>query len=206
MFQKIIGLFLHVANSSPPFLYRQEFYKLKERLLGKYGTFLGYELQHIKKICWTCGGTGIYQHNGYDEDCRRCINGVYEEFWVVLRKYSISKYQFHIPEKKIYANWGMTTWVDLVCMYHTPVTIEGYIQHRSYGHLSDECFYWLALLFDLKLFFRCFGRIRYIGKKYTPMMFSNNAIFNIKRLYAMACGCVGRFMLRPGHDREELPF
>lgn len=202
MFQKIIGLFLHIANSSPPFLWKDEFYSIKRALLKRYGAFVGREIQHIEKTCYTCDGTGIYYYyrswDGsihYKELCYRCKNGIYAEYWVLLDKFKLGKYYFHIPR-------GRTTVIK-----EGEQVIKGYIKHAQYKHhLTDECSYWLALLFYPRLFLRHFGKIRHCGAKYTPMVILNNTIFNIKRLYTMACDCVGRFMLRPEHDREELPF
>lgn len=207
MFQKIIGLFLHIANSSPPLGFRREFYQLKEKLLKKYGASCGYDIQHIRKTCRTCDGTGVYRHGGYREHCCRCNNGVYEEFYVVLQKYHISKYLFHIPGGKIYKPYYLRT------------TIEGYIQHNSYGYLSDECFYWLALFFAPQLFIRAIGVVGFPCRRYTPMVILGNIMQYIRftapikagALYAKIKGCVqslclGRKSGGNGFEYEDMPF
>ena len=48
-----------VCNSSPT----QIFYKLKDKILTKFGHENDYDLQIIKQTCWSCEGTGKFKPN-----------------------------------------------------------------------------------------------------------------------------------------------
>ncbi len=83
-----------VCNSAGSWLYRQSFYQLKNDILEKYGHEADYDLQTIKKRCYTCNGTGkIYMENR----CPNCINGVYSTKKVVLKRYVLNNAIFHKP-------------------------------------------------------------------------------------------------------------
>jgi len=160
-FLRLLGYVLHTANSGPSFSWKNDFYRLKERLLKKYATTHFSDVQHIKKICWSCDG---------NVPCHRCINGVYDEFWVLLNRYELGGFIFHIPVCRGNVKPGTT------------VHIEGYINHRKYAnHLSDECFYWLMLFFDFKSFMKYFGIIEHCGRKVTPFVIVGTAIFRLRR-------------------------
>ena len=107
-YKNLIAKLLHIANSDPPIVRKKEFYEIKDAILKKHGTFVGHQVQHIKKSCWSCGGTGIW--TGYDNGfkwvecpprkCYRCRDGVYDEFWVLLELYQFGGYEFHRPVKR----------------------------------------------------------------------------------------------------------
>lgn len=174
----VLSLLLHVANSSPPWSItsqRKIFFNIKEEILRRYGLFQYYETQHIKKDCWTCGGTGIFECDyKKPEPCWHCKKGIYEEFWVILTKWKLGKRCFHTPNKRYFRS-------DFPSGQMPPSTggypIEGYIRHRFYPyHLSAECFYWLVLLWRPRLFLGVFGHINYLHGKYTPMVFLSSVI------------------------------
>ena len=62
--KKVLAKLLHIANSDPPITRKKEFYEIKDAILKKHGTLVGHQVQHIKKPCRACGGTGIFR--GYD--------------------------------------------------------------------------------------------------------------------------------------------
>ena len=100
---------LHQANrgSCSP-----EYYKIKTKLLRKFGSPAGFDLQFIEgKKCWSCGGTGI--HNKYDwrtgriydrDECWSCSGTGYYKFpvWNTLQRFDFGKYTFHQPIGRTY--------------------------------------------------------------------------------------------------------
>lgn len=181
--QYILGEMLHLANSSPPW-WRSEFYAIKDRILKQYGTFEAFHMQHIVKHCYACEGSGkrMIELLVFDDvvtlpsgNCRKCGGtGKYDEFWTVLRSYRLGRRRFHKPQGKYYR-------AD--CLPDLPIAkeIEGFITHRSPKfYLSSEAGYWLALIFDRKLFFQHWGRVGHSSRKFTPLVVLGTWIFNIK--------------------------
>lgn len=168
---------LHCANSRPLHIKQREFYALKDRLLERYGTSDGFDLQHVIQECWDCEGTGkLYMealHLGqetriYAGKCHRCNNGVYRQFWVRLERYRMGRHLFHRPRERYYNDPGLT-------LQH-PV-IEGYVRHREYrGHLPLEAAFWLFLVFEPKQFWGMFGHIG-PHRARTPFCFLSNLFF-----------------------------
>ena len=107
------------ANSCPPLMSdeREDFYKLKQAILEKYGKIVGYDVQHIVKRCWSCRDGWIYEYgdNFPSDECRRCTRGIYSERFILLERWALGSKIFHRPI-------GTTDRRD--------VTIEGTIQHR----------------------------------------------------------------------------
>lgn len=91
---------LRVCNSGGAWAYKQSFYKLKNEILEKYGHEADYDLQTIKKKCYTCNGTGRH-HSG--NACWNCTNGVYSTKKVVLKRYLINGAIFHNPVGELFA-------------------------------------------------------------------------------------------------------
>lgn len=127
----ILNTLLHYANSNLSILVKQDFYALKERLLDQYAKVDGYDIQEITKKCW-----------GYDDDgcpgitCRKCGGtGIFDRFWVLLQRYRWGKYIFHSPASNR----------TRIKPCH-PVTIHGYVTHKSRGTISNESVLWLFLL------------------------------------------------------------
>jgi len=181
----VLGELLHLSNSQPPFHWRIEFYRLKDDILSRHGTVTDMDVQHIRKECFNCAGSGRidqtvvlfgqpWQHKG--RVCWKCGGtGKYEEFWVHLMRYKLGRHEFHIPVKKIYSAEDVG-WVS-------GQKIEGYICHQPPKHyLAHEAAYWLALLFDLNLFLRKFGSCGYPSAKFTPMVIFSDLYWKIGRI------------------------
>jgi hypothetical protein len=167
-FKQLIGLFLHVANTSPSDVSQRQFYALKDELLKRFGTPDGFDIQHIVRTCYSCDGTGI--HMGYygAESCFRCNDGIYDEALVKLLRFKLGSYTFHIPDGRIESG-----------VLPFPPTIEGYVRHQQYrGYLAAECFYWLALFFKPSLFKATFGHCGHVSRKWTPMVILATWLFD----------------------------
>ena len=73
---------------------------MKSRILRRFGTVDGYDLQHIpgKQLLETVTGTGMFEHwSGDRGDCYRCGgNGWYRDpRWVVLDRWKLGS--VHVP-------------------------------------------------------------------------------------------------------------
>jgi hypothetical protein len=153
MIKLILSYLLHHANRE----YRSEdFYRVKNIVLTKYGTPVGYDVQFIEgKKCNSCQGRGYhyrYGRNGqpYDTaDCYHCWGGWYKHpAWVLLKRMQLGKYIFHQPiQKEIRFNknpftreagWNVTNEV-----------IRGYIEHSPSKHGKDALIV-LYLVYDWK--------------------------------------------------------
>jgi hypothetical protein len=130
---KILAWLLMSANSSPPFAPdRDRFYSYKNTILEKNAFLVGHDIQHIRKMCWKCAGTGIYQ---LGDSCWSCSKGIYSEFYVRLEKYSFCGYIFHKPVHRQYFP------------YENPVTIDGYIRKECHW-AYHEAWLWLLLIYS----------------------------------------------------------
>jgi hypothetical protein len=111
--------------------FRERFYALKKEILLAHAHQQGFDIQHLVKRCWNCGGTGTVQ---YDDDLERCCRcdgtGIYQERWVLLGRYSLAGHVFHCPAGYI-PDPG------------TKPTIEGLIEHQASPH-AWEAFRCLA--------------------------------------------------------------
>ena len=135
---RVISWFLVRANRKIPNYWKTEFYDLKDRLLKRYATVEGYDYQHIIKECFTCDGMGEYQ----GEECYRCEEGIYDEYYVKLTRWRIGYKIQHKPVGRVVGRESPSGNI-----------IEGYVKHREVSEkLAYECFLWLALVFDWKLF------------------------------------------------------
>jgi len=178
--KKIISELLWLANSRPPALERESFYKMKSVLLNRYGKKSGIDVQHIKKECWECNKNGIYQ-----------------EFWTMLQKYQLGNHIFHVPiSERLYENPNIK------------VTITDYIKHKSPKYyLSAEALYWLALIYDRQLFWNTFGHCGHISKKYTPLVILGTWIFKSKQIWRKLKYSINDiFNKRMNCDYDDLPF
>ena len=171
--QFMIGWLLHKANRDVPLLYKDRFYRIKHQILIKYGTKIGQEIQHIKKECWACDGSGIFKCEWKEpESCWSCRGtGVYEEFWSRLDKYKLGNWYFHNPIERLYKYEPLFEGEAL------PI-IEGYIRHvKPKYRIGTECALWLFLFYDRETFWKFFGRIGYPSNKRTPLVIIGNLIF-----------------------------
>jgi hypothetical protein len=136
-----LGWLLALANARAGgmTLHRRAFYDLKDRLLRRFGTRDGEDVQRIVKACW-----------GYEADgrclgasCRRCGgSGVWEKRLIRLERWALGGRVFHRPADTVYG-----------AAWEARVTIDGYVRHAEVPlRDSAEAALWLALLFDRRLF------------------------------------------------------
>lgn len=123
----MLAYLLHVANSNPWF--RDRFYAMKTRILHRYATSDGYDLQELPgKECWSCHGSGTYYHLSGDEDtCWKCDGlGWYRRpRWTVLQRWQLGRYSFHEPTKSGHGSAPLD--------FKPPRNlILGYVKHRDY--------------------------------------------------------------------------
>lgn len=139
MFSRTLCWAVGIVNAHPPFMAKAEFYAIKNRLLRRYAEQDGHDIQHIRKSCWTCNGTGIYDIR-YSEPCCRCRGtGTYEQFWVQLERWRWHGRVFHRPARRLYE-------APL-----EPVAIEGYVEHAPVNsRLASELALWLLLVFAMR--------------------------------------------------------
>jgi len=145
----ILSRLLHHANRESK---DEAFYRVKDRILTRYGKVVGHDVQHIPgKTCFACGGTGepLWINDQDDERCSRCWgDGWYKRpKWILLQRVQFGKYIFHKP---IYR----TTQVENIQHEYTslPSTvpiIEGYISHTP-SKYSKKARIVLFILYDLK--------------------------------------------------------
>lgn len=141
----MIAKLLHICNSNPHcFGDKEDFYALKSRLLDRYGTPDGYDVQHIPgKPCWSCEGTGgLYEPCG----CYKCGGSGWfkHPVWVTLRRYRMGRYVFHTPDGRSYEKPEPDV-----------TNIEGYVQHANYDWRTlERAALVLALLFERRFFWR----------------------------------------------------
>lgn len=176
----IISELLFRANSENHFT--DHFYKIKNALLIKYGTHIGYDVQFIEgKKCHTCNGTGIFigfYGRQYDDLCYRCSNGWYKRpTWNILEVRQVGKYKFHTPFSKVYKQPELET------------SITGYISHnrKKYG---AACLFILFCLYEkgyLKRWYKMTG-IGWRIEWWRPRNYIYNIIHIIK------------------HGRKSIPF
>ncbi len=137
MFIRLLAWLLVRANAQPPSGRREAFYRMKDALLRRYGHLVGTEWQHIRKVCYACGGDGEADDGGR---CWKCSGtGDYVRKWVLLERWQLGPSVFHRPR------------YETSIPPRDPVAIVGYIHHPGYGADSTEALLWLALLFDRPL-------------------------------------------------------
>lgn len=178
-----LATLLHKANSSPPWEFKKDFYELKQRILQRFGTPDGHDVQHIPgKECYGCDGTGIFKYSEYDT-CERCYgSGWYKQpVWVVLRRYRFGRYVFHSPESRSYTRPDP----DIT-------RIHGYVEHARYpGRQHDLAFAWLCLLFGRwGLFWRWLGSSRPCGFQRHPFLIARQVVCTVRwKLHDLRARC-----------------
>lgn len=119
MIKIFLSILLHHANRQSK---AKDFYSIKDRLLNKYGTIVGYDLQFIEgKECYTCGGTGVFKgfdwctRRGWRDTCYNCGgSGFYKQHqYIILKRIRFGNYLFHLPMHR----------------YYTKKTVEGLKPH-----------------------------------------------------------------------------
>lgn len=215
MTARLIGWLLHLANASPPYTLREEFYALKDRLRARYGVADGHDVQHLRKECWGYLGAG----GCLGKTCTKCGgSGIFEERWVLLERFTIGSYRFHRP-------LGLTA--------RRPATIEGRIEHDGADHwAAREALLWLALVFDRRLLVavvtRGGARVGWTWHPFTTLQsvasracwrsswirhfFRRERCWTCERLYFPSFGkhvlsrCSPCSRLFESYDDEEIPF
>ncbi len=171
----ILAWLLHHANRNGR---DDHFYKIKNKLLAKYGNITGFDVQFIEgKKCYTCGGTGIYEYYNDDGEvrgcdyCWHCYEGWYKRpTWNILYRIQFGKYTFHQPLKRVYKKPELINNV-----------IDGYISH-SPSKYTNFALTVLFIIFERGYIFRYLKesgrgwRVRW----YRPDAWLNNTIHIIK--------------------------
>lgn len=173
----ILGFLLNLANRDADMITKDKFYPIKNRILLKYGTRVGEEIQHIRKECYSCDGTGVFRCEWKPkESCWSCGGtGVYEQYWTRLDKYKLGKWYFHNPTKRQYEYEPLFEGVAL------PV-IKGYIHHdRPKYRLGREAMLWLFLMYDRSAYKKMLGSVGYCGNIRTPLVLIHSVAFKIKQ-------------------------
>lgn len=134
----LLPFLLHHANRASK---DKSFYDIKDRILKKYGSQIGYDVQNIKGIkCRSCGGTGYhayysnhYPYREYDRsDCWHCINGWYRlPQWICLERIRFGKHIFHQPLKREHCIRNPWTENEIGWNVTSSPVIDGYIEHKS---------------------------------------------------------------------------
>jgi hypothetical protein len=150
----MLGRLLHIANTAPAD--RERFYAMKDRILKRFGRCGDLVLQAIPgKDCWTCDGTGLFEHySGDKEYCQRCCGtGWFKHpVYVTLEEWTIAKYKFLRP---IQRSPRVPTWFQelLDSGNETAPSIEGYVTHTFYPHRKiRRATLLLSVVFDRSLF------------------------------------------------------
>lgn len=180
MIARILSYLLHHANRE----YRSDdFYRIKNRILSKYGKPVDFDVQFIEgKKCHSCGGTGTHDFYGYDgrvyktEACYHCYFGWYKRpSWVLLQRLQFGKYIFHKPIDR--ANGKANPFAGQSGI-NTEV-IEGYIDHTR-TKFGKDALVILFLLYDWKGFwkrwYKAIGRGWYCHQSWwwSPRRWPNN--------------------------------
>lgn len=209
MKQLILSTLLHYANRNVLHIYRNEFYEIKDNLLKKYGKYILNELQHIKKKCYNCDGTGIFKCNWKpNEMCWSCGgSGIYSEFWVLLKKYNFGSYYFHIPVTKYYNEKYLPEKIK------EQNIIEGLIRKELPKYnLGLECMLILFLIYDLTTFKKVINFNYYRNGAITPLVFFGNILFLGKKFKKISKNKIISLKGNRNNniilytDEEELPF
>lgn len=155
-----------VCNSAGYWAYRPAFYKLKNQLLEKYGHEADYDLQHIEKKCYSCGGTGWYRENNR---CQNCNKGIYSRKDIVLKRFLLNGYIFHQPigelepgsnRLKIFAGYDGDEWNEYPTfkyeIFHGKIinVINGLIVHEPVGVHPIWAYYYLLWEYNRELFYK----------------------------------------------------
>jgi len=133
-----LGGVLAVANARPlcPF----QFYPLKTAILEHYGSPDGEDIQKIVRICHSCGGSGMYSD---EQECNRCIDGIYSSQRYRLRRWKLGSRVFHQP-------------VGIEYDELRPITINGKIEHRRRATIHEATAA-IGLTFDSAVYLKTLG-------------------------------------------------
>lgn len=97
---------------------RERFYALKREILLTHGHAAGFDVQHVQKNCWRCGGNGRHPWDPA-ESCDKCNGtGLYSERWFLLARFRLAGRVFHCPAGRLESAPDVQP------------TIEGLVQHQ----------------------------------------------------------------------------
>lgn len=132
---RFVSWLLYRANARMGQSYNHDrAYALKDRLLKRYGRWVGEDVQRIVHECW-----GEYEQGCRGATCWRCRGtGIYRTRWTLLERWEIAGRIFHRP-----IGPAVPRAVDF---------IDGRIRHSVDARDGEEALLWLALLFDPGLF------------------------------------------------------
>lgn len=137
----MLSRLLHIANTEPGWINRKQFYTMKTRLLERYGTADGHDIQHILgKACFRCD----YHYSGDKDVCWKCYGTGWFKCpkWVTLKRTRLGRYTFHTPTDVSYKKPEPDT-----------TRIEGYVTHNHYSSRKVVTAHLiLCLLFERSLF------------------------------------------------------
>lgn len=163
-------------------------YAIKERILRRWGALVGEDIQHIKRMCYGCDGSGEYWTGA---DCYRCAgSGIYDEKWIRLERWELAGRVFHRPAG--YMSRPM----------NGMVTVEGRIIHeRPNLRACEEALFWLALMFDRSLFRRMMMSGRAYGSLWMPLRGLQALVFETRAIvrriaFRRSCMTCGRHWIR----------
>jgi hypothetical protein len=193
---RVLGWWLGLANANVGgSIMGRRFYDLKDRLLRKYATRDGSDLQYLKDICWgyadeaACAG----------KSCRRCGGtGVWSERWIELERWNLGGRIFHRP------NGPIRVGVESAKEFARNI-IDGRIQHRGVSYrASDEARLWLMLAFDRRMWWSEVRSHRACGWQWMPMHALQSVVFQLRmildRVRPRTCSCGQTW--RPWFDKQ----
>ncbi len=154
---RILSWLLYHANRKPS----GEFYDIKNRILGKYGEHICYDVQHFNPVeCNTCHGTGKFKCSWkLPETCWSCGGtGWYKpESWVILARVRFGNYDcFHRPlnrvtERPEFSNPMIESYIEKTPTKYSEFALfvlfliyeKGYLKrwYREAGH-GWRCHWW----------------------------------------------------------------
>ncbi|MEC7753800.1 MAG: hypothetical protein VYB44_07205 [Bacteroidota bacterium] len=171
----IIGEILHLANRDIPEKYKTQFYKIKNKLVDKYGVKVGQDIQHIKQQCWSCRDGVFHSDWKEPETCWSCGGtGIYREEWNRLDKYQVGRHFFHQPIERMFI-------YDPLFDGEAKPIIQGYIRHQKPKYrIGLEMAYWLLLIYGYKPKLRGFAT----SKPRTPLLLLVSIRWKIRMLKA----------------------
>jgi len=218
--RSILSILLHHANRETR---ADEFYKIKDRVLSRYGKVIGYDVQFIEgKICHSCNGTGLYKKYSWFtgkvyeiESCNRCWHGWYKpNTWVLLQRIQFGRYTFHKPVQRE-TRFKDNPFTNNAGWNVKSVLITGYIQHNRSKYGKDALVI-LYLIFDWKRYWRrwyqTIGRSWYCHKTVwrRPRQWPNQIAHLIRYgSKAMPIRDIKKKLFPPPqvqHSTEDLPF
>lgn len=162
-----------VCNSAGAWHYKQSFYRLKNEILQKYGHEADYDLQVIKKPCYSCNGTGKFKSDWkMTETCWSCNgSGIYQTKKVVLKRWVLNGAIFHQPIGDLYL-WddNLKVFDGYEDGYGYPKfryekftgkivnQIDGKIKHEPMELNTTWAFYYLLWNYNREYFFKCISQ------------------------------------------------